>query len=669
MTFRQKLLLLFAATVLLCVAVISASVYSTIRRRFEQADQDRANAVAAQFRSEFGRRGLEVSRKVESVAASETVQHIALEMNRGAADSGGYVGQAHTLAGQQHLDFLELVDYRGAILSSAQWQAKFGYPEAAISQTTISQATPPQAMPAQTTLAQATTPAPAVPAGAFLKREELPDGATLGLFAVRVARVGEQPLYVIGGERLDQGFLSTLDIPTGTRVLLYQNLDAKWNPKSLLDLNGPAAGVDQIAPLVAQVRDTLEESQRVIHWTSDSADAEVFHAIPLTGPIFSATIQGSLNQGSPNQGSLNQSPRNQSPANQSPANQQLMGVLLVGSSRRPLIELQRQIVSTAMLVGGAGIFVAVLASLWFAARVTRPVVSLAEAARRVAAGDLGAKVEVESSDELGELAAAFNRMTEDLVQQKDRTLQAERVAAWRELARRLAHELKNPLFPLQVTVENLMRAKQKSPEMFEEVFHEGTATLLAEINNLKTIIGRFSEFSKMPQPQRRPTQVNDVVRSVLRVFHAQLRDSDRVTDRVTDKEKNKIAVRIELAEALPEISADPDLLHRALQNLVLNAIDAMPQGGELAIRTRTLDDRIELSVSDTGSGLTQEECGRLFTPYYTTKQHGTGLGLAIVQSVVSDHGGKISVQSTKEKGTTFRIELPCDFSAYSASLR
>jgi len=640
MSFRQKLLLLFAATVLLCVAVISASVYSTIRRTFEQADQVRANAVAAQFRSEFQRRGLEVAREVESVAASETVQHIALEMNRGATDSGEYVGQAHTLAGQQHLDFLELVDYRGAILSSAQWQAKFGYPEAA-----ISQATP----------APATTPAPALPAGAFLKREELPDGATLGLFAVRVARVGEQPLYVIGGERLDQGFLSTLDIPTGTRVLLYQNLDAKWNPKSLLDLNGPAAGVDQIAPLVAQVRDTLQESQRVIHWTSDSADAEVFHAIPLTGPIFNTTNQSSPNLGSPNQG----------PLNQSPANQQLMGVLLVGSSRRPLIELQRQIVSTAMLVGGGGIFVAVLASLWFAARVTRPVVSLAEAARRVAAGDLGAKVEVESSDELGELAASFNRMTEDLLQQKDRTLQAERVAAWRELARRLAHELKNPLFPLQVTVENLLRAKQKSPEMFEEVFHEGTATLLAEIDNLKTIIGRFSEFSKMPQPQCRPTQVNDVVRSVLRVFQAQLQENDNDNN----KEKNRIVVRTELAEALPEISADPDLLHRALQNLVLNAIDALPQGGELAIRTRDLGDRIELSVSDTGCGLTQEECGRLFTPYYTTKQHGTGLGLAIVQSVVSDHGGKISVESTKEKGTTFRIELPCDFSAYSASLR
>jgi signal transduction histidine kinase len=585
MSFRQKLLLLFALTILLCVVVISVSVWSTMRRSFEQANQDRANAVAAQFRSEFQRRGQEVARKVESIAASETVQRIALEINRGASDSGGYLMEARTLAGQQQLDFLELVDHQGTILSSAQWQAKFGYPEAAI-------------------------PAAVGSAGAFLKREELPDGSTLGLFAVRAAHVGEQPLYVIGGERLDQGFLSTLDIPAGTRVLLYQNLEAPWNSKSLLDLNGPAAGAATLAPLVEQVRRSGQEFQSVVHWTTDSADAETFHAMPLTGP------------------------------------NQLMGVLLVGSSRRPLIELQRQVVSAAMLVGGAGIFVAVLASLWFAARVTRPVESLAEAARRVACGDLAAKVEVQSSDELGELAAAFNRMTEDLVQQKERTLQAERVAAWRELARRLAHELKNPLFPLQVTVENLIRAKEKAPGMFEEVFQEGTSTLLAEIQNLKTIIGRFSEFSKMPQPQRRPTQVNDVVQSVLRVFQAQLHES------------GKIAVRPELAADLPEISADADLLHRAVSNLVLNAIDAMAQGGELTIRTQPYGDGVELSVSDTGSGLTPEECGRLFTPYYSTKQHGTGLGLAIVQSVVSDHGGRISVASTKEKGTTFRIELP-----------
>ena len=592
MSFRQKLLLLFALTILLCIAVMSVSVYGTMRQSFEQASQDRANSAAAQFRSEFQRRGQEVERKLEAVAASETVQRIALEINRSAssvasgADTNVFPGEARTLAAQQQLDFLELVDRQGTILSSAQWQAKFGYPEPAIASSTG-------------------------PSGAFLKREDLPNGPTLGLFAVRAVHLGEQPLFVMGGERLDQAFLSTLDVPAGTRVLLYQNLDVKWNPQSLFDLNGPAAGADRLAPLIEKVRSTGQEAQSVIHWTPDAADAEVFHGIPLAGQ-----------------------------------NQQAIGVLLVGTSRRPLIELQRRILSTAMFVGGGGLLVAVLASLWFAARVTRPVVSLAEAARRVAAGDLATKVEVESSDELGELAASFNRMTEDLLRQKDRAVQAERVAAWRELARRLAHELKNPLFPLQVTVENLVRAKAKSPEMFEEVFQEGTATLLAEIDNLKTIIARFSEFSKMPQPQRQPTQVNDVLRAVLRVFQAQLRAN------------NNIAVRTELAADLPEISADPDLLHRAFSNLVLNAIDAMPQGGELTLRTAATADGIAISVSDSGSGLTPEECARLFTPYCTTKRHGTGLGLAIVQSVVSDHGGKISVESAKEKGTTFRIELP-----------
>ena len=145
------------------------------------------------------------------------------------------------------------------------------------------------------------------------------------------------------------------------------------------------------------------------------------------------------------------------------------------------------------------------------------------------------------------------------------------------------------------------------------------------------------------------------MQSVLRVFQAQL------------DAKKDIKVQTELDPALPETSVDPDLLRRALSNLVLNAIDAMPRGGELTIRTRPQGDRIEISVSDTGSGLTPEECDRLFTPYYTTKQHGTGLGLAIVQSVVSDHGGKISVESAKNKGTTFRIELPGEGQASRAT--
>jgi nitrogen fixation/metabolism regulation signal transduction histidine kinase len=239
-------------------------------------------------------------------------------------------------------------------------------------------------------------------------------------------------------------------------------------------------------------------------------------------------------------------------------------------------------------------------------------------------------------------------MTRELLEQKERLVQTERVAAWRELARRLAHELKNPLFPLQLTVENLIRAREQSPQMFEEIFRESSATLLAEISNLKKIIARFSEFSKMPQPQFQQLRVNELVQGVARLFQVQLESRDGAT----------IHCRLLLAEDVEPIAGDPELLHRAISNLVLNAMDAMPRGGTLTLRTRQNLDRIYIEVTDTGAGLTPEECERLFTPYYTSKQHGTGLGLAIVQSVISDHGGTISVQSQPGQGTTFLIELP-----------
>jgi signal transduction histidine kinase len=220
----------------------------------------------------------------------------------------------------------------------------------------------------------------------------------------------------------------------------------------------------------------------------------------------------------------------------------------------------------------------------------------------------------------------------------------------------LAHELKNPLFPLQITVENLERAKREHPDQFEEVFRESTATLLAELSNLKTIIGRFSDFAKMPTPQFETLELNELVRSVLRLLDAQLAAS------------GAIHLEIDLDPRLPAIEADPEQIKRALQNLVLNAMDAMPGGGELRVRTRQYNSTVILEVSDTGQGLTEEECDRLFTPYYTTKQHGTGLGLAIVQSVVSDHGGTISVDSQPGRGATFRIELPVTHRASAAGV-
>jgi two-component system, NtrC family, nitrogen regulation sensor histidine kinase NtrY len=326
---------------------------------------------------------------------------------------------------------------------------------------------------------------------------------------------------------------------------------------------------------------------------------------------------------------------------------QLLATLLVENSRADLVALKKYIQGTAAIVGAAGVLLGLPLSFWAASRVTRPLRSLASSVREVAVGRWDTRAPVSSSDEVGQLARDFNGMTEQLVEQRDRMIQAERVAAWRELARRLAHELKNPLFPLQITIENLQRARDASPDQFDEVFRESTSTLLAELGHLKTIIGRFSDFAKMPAPQLEPVNVNQIAREALQLFEAQLQAPGHPPVKTT----------LQLAPDAGEVPADPDQLRRALHNLVLNALDAMPNGGELVLRTSRHDNKVAIEISDDGEGLTSEECDRLFTPYYTTKQHGTGLGLAIVQSVVSDHKGTITVHSELGKGTTFRIEL------------
>lgn len=589
MSFRRKLLLVFALTVFLAVAAVGWIVAALSRRAFERANEERTLALVRQFQREFNRRGEDVVHRVEAIAASDSAIHMALAVSRGAPDYGTYLSEAKLIADNQRLDFLEFVDNQGTIVSSAQAPAKFGYKETALNlNQTISKE-------------------------AYLKQEELPDGSSLGLFATRAVTVGDKSLYVIGGRHLDKDFLASLELPSGMRALLYQNLAPAFSPQLLIDPSGTVQQPERLAPLIHKAQQQTGEPSEIIHWSGDPADDETMHAILLRG-----------------------------------RGNQLLAVLLVGNSRRSYVDLEHRITLVALLVGGTGVLLAVLLSGWAAGRVVRPVEQLAQAAREVASGNWNTRVAIRSRDELGELAESFNRMTSELLAQRERLVQAERVAAWRELARRLAHELKNPLFPLQLTVENLLRARQQCPETFEEIFRESTVTMLAEITNLKSIIGRFSEFSKMPQPKLQLVNPNEIMRGVTRLFEAQLQSPDR----------DGITCSLDLDPRLPEIAADPDLLHRAVSNLVLNAMDAMPQGGTLTLRTGRDHERVRLEVSDTGTGLTPEECARLFTPYYTSKQHGTGLGLAIVQSVVSDHGGRISVQSEPGRGTTFRIELP-----------
>jgi signal transduction histidine kinase len=171
--------------------------------------------------------------------------------------------------------------------------------------------------------------------------------------------------------------------------------------------------------------------------------------------------------------------------------------------------------------------------------------------------------------------------------------------------------------------------------------------LTDEIANLKTIIGRFSDFSKMPKPQVSELDLREVIGRVIRLYQPGLAQREHP---------------IELISLLPTesllVSVDAELMHRALSNLVLNAMDAMPEGGTLTIAAARNGSSVRTTIADTGHGMTAEECERLFTPYYTTKHEGTGLGLAIVQSVIADHHGAIVVESKPGKGTAFVIDLP-----------
>jgi len=567
MTFRTRLLLIFTLAVVAAVGVVDWQVTRRTRESFERLEAQRVEVLVAQFRREFALRREGIARAVDRVADSETVTTIAI-----ATDYNDYAGTAAQLAATQGLDLLELVAGDGTIISSAEWFARFGYKEDWI-----------------------TSGADFRKLGAFLRREELADGSTLSLVAVAPRVVADRTIYVVGGQQLDNNFLSTLSLPAGVRALLYRNL----NPGQ--DTPDPA-----LRPLIDQA---LREKREVAAIIGRGADSEIFHAIPLPG-----------------------------------YENNLLAVLLIGSSRRGLVELEASLLRIGFLVAAGGILLAVALAWWATARITRPVRELARSAGEVAAGNWNTTVDAHYTDEIGKLARAFNRMTQQLVDQRERLVQAERVAAWRELARRLAHELKNPLFPLQITVENMQRAHDSYPDQFDEVFREGSTTLLAELATLKQIIGRFSDFAKMPAPEMQPVNLNDLASRTLKLFEPQL-----ATAHVTP--------RAEFDPKLPVVQADPEQITRVLRNLVLNAIDAMPEGGTLTVRTSSLGAGARIEISDTGQGLTPEECERLFTHYYTTKTHGTGLGLAIVQSVISDHKGRISVESAPGKGATFRIEL------------
>jgi signal transduction histidine kinase len=303
---------------------------------------------------------------------------------------------------------------------------------------------------------------------------------------------------------------------------------------------------------------------------------------------------------------------------------------------------------SAVLAAAALTFTLMLGIL-VARRMTRDLDALVDGAHAAARGDLDHRVAESGADEVAEVAAAFNLMMEDLRGAKDRLVIAERIAAWQDIARRLAHEIKNPLTPIQMSMDTLRKTWRKQHPEFGEILEESTATVLEEARRLGRIVSEFSEFARMPKPEPQACDVNELVGAALGLY------------------QGAAPVEQRLADGLPSVEADKDQMVQVLLNLVENARDALggrpdPAGGRIEVATRRGDagDRVEITISDNGPGVPDELKDKVFAPYFTTKhgKGGTGLGLAIVHRIVSDHGGRIAIGDAPGGGARFTVELP-----------
>ncbi|MFH1278173.1 MAG: ATP-binding protein [Candidatus Eisenbacteria bacterium] len=274
--------------------------------------------------------------------------------------------------------------------------------------------------------------------------------------------------------------------------------------------------------------------------------------------------------------------------------------------------------------------------------LSRPIQSLVAGTRRVREGDLTVRVEPPGPDEIGALVNAFNEMIRDLHASRERLVRAERVATWAEAARRIAHEIKNPLTPITLSLHRLKKRTEKLPEKERRAFEELLEPILEETGNLVSLADQFSQFSRLPAPASAPVDLRDLFEKVTALY----------------REGTGLRVRIDVREDTPAARGDRELLWRAFSNLVKNAAEAMAEGGELLLSAIPAGEGVEIRVADNGPGIDPKTRDRIFSPYFTTKASGSGLGLALVERIIHDHGGTITVEANEPRGTVFRILLP-----------
>ncbi len=356
------------------------------------------------------------------------------------------------------------------------------------------------------------------------------------------------------------------------------------------------------------------------------------HLDPLLAEVAGGTVQLSLNRPASNASTMVQTIELS----------ELGGLpVYAAQSRKPLHRALQRLDSTIFVLGTATFALALALAWLFSRGLARPIAKLSRQAREVVRGD-PQPVQGRGGRELRELAESFNQAIADLVALRKRLATTERIAARREIARRVAHEIKNPLAPIRAAIETLRRLRLREDPRFDEYFDEASQTVLSEVERITTIVNEFTRFARLPPPSPAP---HDLVAAVKQVVG--LHDSD--------------GTQVELiAHAHPTVTADRDQIVQVVTNLVQNAVDACESSEtpKVTVEVKLEEDHVMVSVRDNGPGVAREMEDRLFEPYATTKDKGTGLGLAIVHRIVVEHGGEITHRRPEAGGAEFLVRLP-----------
>lgn len=281
--------------------------------------------------------------------------------------------------------------------------------------------------------------------------------------------------------------------------------------------------------------------------------------------------------------------------------------------------------------------------------VAEPLVGLEEAMRRVARGDFRVRLLAKPGDETAQLIASFNRMLGEIERYRSDELRKEKIDAWRDIAQRLAHELKNPLTPIRLAAERLLRVKRNDPARALEILEDCMLAVVTEVEGMDALLQDFRSFASLPEPQKDWAELGPLVEDAVALYRASYPGVDFDLERLP----RGLTLRVDRA-----------MFKRALGNLVANAVDAMDGRGKVSIGADLVKSSASrycrIRVSDTGKGIPASIGDRVFSPYFTTKTTGTGLGLSIVERIVADHGGAIRFESAEGFGTSFYIDLPAE---------